>query len=314
MILILGAGGFLGFSFSSYLSENGQQFYTISRSFQWDKLPGETRFVCSVSSFSDFSGICDNLTTVIYMAGATDLADAESRSALDLSDHVSQMESFFTRLRSLSVQRCRFIFFSSAGTVYGDSDGTPSCESDLLMPKSAYGRRNALLEHLFLMSVRSLGARPLVLRVSNPFGPFQFRFRRKGLIQSLISSSFSNESIVLRGSGRQVRDYIYVDDLVSSIYSLIALENWPFQILNVGSGYGFSANEIVEILNCNGLSPVVTRSVESSEYDVDCSVVDNTALCSVLRLQSEGLYPLSLPKINSLIRSMTFEGMGKFST
>ena len=312
MILILGAGGFLGFSFSSYLSEKGKQFYTISRSFQWDKLPGETRFVCSVSSFSDFSGICDNLTTVIYMAGATDLADAESRSALDLSDHVSQMESFFTRLRSLSVQRCRFIFFSSAGTVYGDSDGTPSCESDLLMPKSAYGRRNALLEHLFLMSVRLLGAQALVLRVSNPFGPFQFRFRRKGLIQSLISSSFSHKSIVLRGSGRQVRDYIYVDDLVSSVYRLIALENWPFQILNVGSGYGFSANEIVEILNSNGLCPVITHSVESSEFDVDCSVVDNAALCCALHLQSEGLYPLSPSKINSLIRGMTCEKTGKF--
>ena len=309
MILILGAGGFLGFSFASYLSEKGLKFYTVSRSFQWDTFPGETRFVCPVSSFSDFTGICDSLTTIIYMAGATDLADAESQSALDLGHHVSQMESFFTRLRSLSVRRFRFIFVSSAGTVYGDSDGFPSCESDLLMPKSAYGRRNALLEQLFLMSVRLLGAQPLVLRVSNPFGPFQFRFRRKGLVQSLISSSFSHKPIVLRGFGHQVRDYIYVDDLVSSVYSLIAMKNWPFKILNIGSGYSFSANEIVEILNNNGLSPVVSCSAESSEFDVDCSVVDNSALRSALGIQREKLYPLSRHKINSLIRSMSSEGM-----
>ena len=308
MILILGAGGFLGFSFASYLSAKGLQFYTISRSFQWSKFPGERRFVCTVSSFTDLSGICGNLTTIVYMAGATDLSEAESRSALDMGDHVYQMESLFTRLRSLSVRHCRFIFVSSAGTVYGESDGAPSSESDLLNPKSAYGRRNALLEQLFLMSVRLLGAHPLVVRVSNPFGPYQFRFRRKGLIQSLISSSFSQEPIVLRGAGLQVRDYIYIDDLVSSLYGLMVMENWPFKVLNVGSGYGFSANDIVEILHSNGIDSVVSHSVESSEFDVNCSMIDNSALCSTLDIRVEKFYPFSRSKIISLVRSMTFEG------
>ena len=179
-------------------------------------------------------------------------------------------------------------------------DGSPSAESDSLMPKTAYGRRNALLEESFSLSTRLLGAQSLVLRVSNPFGPFQFRFRRRGLVQSLIHGSFTQQPIVLRGSGQQVRDYIYVGDLVSSLYGLICLENWPFKVLNIASGYSFSANEIVEVLKVGGFSPVVTLSSDSSKYDVNRSEVDNSRLCSALNIRPQSLYPFTDTKLWSL--------------
>lgn len=300
MILILGAGGFLGFSFASYLSQKGLYFHTLSRSFQWDELFGEKRFVCDVSSCDQFSELLDQVTTIVYMAGSTDLAHAEGHSASDLADHIFQMDSFFAYVRSRKKSDFRFIFVSSAGTVYGEADGSPSSESDLLMPKSAYGRRNALLEELFSLSTRLLGAQSLVLRASNPFGPFQFRFRRRGLVQSLIHGSVTQQPIVLRGSGKQVRDYIYVGDLVSSLYGLICIENWPFMVLNVASGYSFSANKIVEVLEVGGFSPVATLSSDSSEFDVSRSEIDNSRLCSVLNILPRSLYPFTDAKLCSL--------------
>ena len=300
MILILGAGGFLGFSFASHLSNVGLHFRTLSRTFQWDELPGEHRFRCDVFSCDHATTLLDQVTTIVYMAGSTDLARAEADSASDLAEHVFQMDSFFAFMRSVGKCDFRFLFVSSSGTVYGDSSGSSSVESDRLSPKSAYGRRNVFLEELFSTSVRLLGAQSLILRVSNPFGPSQYRFRRKGLVQSLIHSSLTQQPMQLRGMGKQVRDYIYVDDLVSVILKLTSFDRWPFGILNVASGYSFSANEIVEILRGAGFSPVVNLSSESSAFDVDCSQVDNSRLCSALNIDHQLLYPFTDSKLSSL--------------
>ena len=120
------------------------------------------------------------------------------------------------------------------------------------------------------------------------------------MVQSLIQGSFTQHPIVLRGSGQQVRDYIYVGDLVSSLYNLVCMDNWPFKVLNVASGYSFSANEIVEVLKGAGFFPVVTLSSDSSEFDVSCSEVDNSRLCSVLNIHPQSLYPFTDTKLRSL--------------
>ena len=86
-------------------------------------------------------------------------------------------------------------------------------ENSLLKPKSAYGHRNVALEAAVSDWAERNQESVSIFRISNPFGPGQFRFRRRGFVQALVDSASSGQKILIRGNGFQERDYIFSADL-----------------------------------------------------------------------------------------------------
>lgn len=291
MIIILGAGGFLGYSLASELNKLNHSFATVSRSFQWKPFRGEQRFCCPISSVDLYSHCISEDTTVIYMAGSTNLAYAEANEKSDLQSHKDQMNLFFSGLQRCNGNPSRFVFFSSAGTVYGDAQkGIKACENDSLSPKSAYGRRNQALESFFCEQAHVLNKKAHVFRISNPFGPLQFLFRRKGLIQFLILSSFTDHVITLRANGLQLRDYMCSRQLSAAVIDSLASSDVP-EFLNFSSGFSFTALDIVDILRKNGLSPKIQITSDCLSYEVQDSIVSSELLCKHLGLNPDSFYP-----------------------
>ena len=290
MIVVVGAGGFLGYSLSNYFSSKEINFASVSRSFQWTPILYEQRFISSASDIGDFlCSMPDNLQ-ILYMAGSPNLGLAEQDPLQDLFDHQNELNAFLKDISALQHKCKRFIFASSAGTVYGDSNGITKKETSELFPKSAYGKRNIELEGLVLdWSIRT-GIPSSVLRISNPFGPGQFRFRRRGLIQSLIDSSFSGQKILIRGNGNQVRDYIYSTDLSGVILDLLKLEDIP-NIVNISSGFSYSARQIIHILNNYSFSPCFEYIDSHEPYDVYDSLVSSDLLRTLLCKSEHELMP-----------------------
>ena len=300
MFIILGAGGFLGYSLACELNRLHQAYATVSRSFQWEPFASEQRFLSPVSSVDTYSQCIADDSIVIYMAGSTDLVYAEANEVSDLEKHKDQMRSFFSAFHESSCIPSRFIFFSSAGTVYGDANGIPADENQLLQPKSAYGRRNVVLEGLFCDLVHSLDKHPYIFRISNPFGPSQFLFRRKGLIQSLITSSLTNSIVTLRANGLQSRDYICSGQLSRAVVEAATLSDMP-QFLNFSSGFSFSAVDIVQLLETIGVSPKIQLSSGSLHYEVQDSLVSCARLCSCLSLRNDHFYPFFEERLEEMI-------------
>ena len=296
MIVIIGAGGFLGYSLSHHISARKINFATISRSFQWPHLLCEQRYVAPASKVGDFIfSLPDNLQ-ILYMAGSPNLVLAEQEPQQDLCNHQNELNSFLNHIFDHHHKCKRFIFVSSAGTVYGDSNGLTKTETSDLFPKSAYGKRNIELEGLVLDWSLRTGIPCAILRISNPFGPGQYRFRRRGLIQSLIDSSFSGQKILIRGNGDQVRDYIYSTDLSSVILDLLELENIP-NIINVASGFSYSARQIIQVLNKHSIFPCFEYIESSESYDVCDSLVSSQLLRTLLCKNEHDLLPFRLNNV-----------------
>ena len=303
MILLLGAGGYLGNLLATSLSKfTANLVVTVSRSYQWEKISSETRICASVSDFKAYSCHINLDTTIIYLAGATDLKIAQEHSSNDLSFHISEMESFFSQLEKSKVQCKAILFLSSAGAIYGDSYGVPKAEFVQPFPKSAYGKRNVLLETLFMLSCKVQNQKNSILRISNPFGPGQQFFRRKGLINLLIESHYTKQEVTLRGNGLQRRDYLFADDFNLIFDRLVNSGSYP-DILNVCSGYSFSAIEIVSILNANNIFPNVRYSSQQFSYEVLDSILSNYQLCESCGLKAENLNPFLDHKMHQLIES-----------
>ena len=93
-----------------------------------------------------------------------------------------------------------------------------------------------------------------IVRPSNVYGPFDnFDPETAHVIPSLIHKSFSldGEKLIVAGDGSAIRDFIFIDDLVDGIFSVLekGKTNYPY---NLGSGIGSSIKEVVNsIIECS---------------------------------------------------------------
>ena len=298
--LIIGAGGFLGYSLASYFQLNKINFSTISRSFQWSQMSFETRYICNASMIKDIFDFLGDDITILYMAGSPNLLLAEHDPFGNITHHLDEFSSFVKGIIDARFNSKRIIFFSSAGTVYGDSCGIPKTEKDILSPKSYYGTRNVMLETLVLTSSISHDIISSIFRVSNPFGPGQSQFKRRGLIQVLIDSSVSGETVFIRGNGNQVRDYIYSTDLARMIGSLLKLKQLP-SIINIASGFSYSAKEVINLLNEASIFPCVEYIDDSKSYEVCDSLISSDYAKQLTGMSDNELEPLTQSKIVKVI-------------
>ena len=288
---MIGAGGYLGSILASAFTNNGEEVITVSTSFQWDKIPNEIRYKCSASMFDLYSAEIKDVTSIIYMAGSTDLRRAELDPASDIVTHITQLRSFLASLFSAKIKSLeKILFFSSAGAIYGESYlcSTPKQEDSPLAPLSIYGKRNVLLEDVFSHYAKKLNCQYCSVRISNPFGITQNNFRRKGLIHVLLSSAKDQFKVNLRGNGLQKRDYIFSEDFCRIMSELIKLPVLPHQ-LNVCSGSSFSAMDIVSMMNHLNAYPNICISPDQPSYEVIESNLANSLMLSLIEKKVSSL-------------------------
>ena len=145
-------------------------------------------------------------------------------------------------------KKIRFVFFSSGGTVYGNkNDVLPFKETDDMNPISYYGWSKQMMENSIQFMNRTVGLDYLVVRPSNSFGHGQDIYGKQGLVAVAIGKLLKNETIEVWGDGSAVRDYIYVDDLANIFFKLIEGDVYN-KILNIGSGRGYSVNDVLAFL------------------------------------------------------------------
>lgn len=175
-------------------------------------------------------------------------------------------------------QKIRFVFFSSGGTVYGNrSVSLPFKETDAMNPISYYGWSKQMMENSIQFMNRTVGLDYLILRPSNSFGHGQNLYGKQGLVAQAIGKLLKNEEIEVWGDGSAVRDYIYVDDLATIFVKLIE-GNVHHTTLNVGSGQGYSVNDVLASLKMVSGKELKIVYQNPRPVDVSYMVLDTTKL------------------------------------
>jgi UDP-glucose 4-epimerase len=180
--------------------------------------------------------------------------------------------------------KIKLVFFSSGGTVYGNSTNEKFCESDILAPISYYGLSKQIIENNILFEHRTKKMEYLILRPSNPYGPGQSLFANQGLIAVSLGKIINKEPITIWGDGNSVRDYIYIDDLSKIFFNLIdnGIKN---EIVNIGSGEGHSINDIIFLFH-----KIVSENLEVS-YEKSRNVDVSKMVLDIRKLQTISILP-----------------------
>src|SRR3954452_22688063 len=160
----------------------------------------------------------------------------------------------------------------STDEVYGDvPPGVSSTEADALRPSSPYSASKAGGDLQVLAHVRTYGADAAITRGSNTYGPNQ---SPEKLIPLFVTNALDGEPLPLYGDGRQIRDWLHVDDHCAGI-DLVLREGKPGEIYNVGGGEEVENRDLTDrILELTGadeslVKPVADRPGHDRRYSLE---------------------------------------------
>jgi nucleoside-diphosphate-sugar epimerase len=171
----------------------------------------------------------------------------------------------FNVLTAAARARVRRVVFASSREVYGEPISLPVDEDSPLLAINSYGASKAAGEAYCRAFRRELGLPVAVLRLANVYGP-----RDTGRVIPLwVGLATAGRELTVYG-GRQVIDFVWVDDTVEALVRAAALEG-PVQPINIGSGTGTRivdlARRIVRLSEAHGrLDLQPARSMEVTRF------------------------------------------------
>lgn len=172
----------------------------------------------------------------------------------------------------------KFVYFSSGGTIYGNRiEPIPFKENDQKEPISYYGLTKLMIENNILFEHRTRGLKYLIIRPSNPYGHGQALNGKQGIIAVALGKILSGESIEIWGDGTSIRDYIYIDDL-GRIFCQLLENNVINTEVNIGSGKGYSVNDIIAELEAVVSEPVKVEYKPARSADVSTMILSTDRL------------------------------------
>ena len=243
--LILGGSGFIGFRLSSALSIDSRVVVgDIVNNFEGIENKNLRFEYIDFVHTNDFSPFLEGIDTVIHLVSTLLPCDGTENLANDIQDNVIQTVKLFEGMKKAGVKR--ILFVSSGGTVYGEGDEFPLKESSGKKPTSKYGFVKLMTEELIRLFGLYNHIDFSIARLSNPYGFCRTFNRKQGLIPIIIEKVLTEKEIEIWGDGENVRDYIYIDDAIECVVSI--LKNEINGIFNVGTGIGTSINQIIEII------------------------------------------------------------------
>lgn len=270
--LVLG-GGFIGTHLCRKLIRLGAQVRGFGRQPSYPKALRGIHW--TTAEFSDRAALARAIKgseIVFHVLGSATPSASNSDPVSDL-ENCTMASLHMLELCRLSAVR-KVVFVSSGGTVYGVPRAVPIPETAATEPICAYGISKLAVEKYLYLYQRLYGLDYTVLRVANPFGPYQRPDRRQGVISAALDRMLNDEPAEIWGDGRVVRDFIYIEDVVNALVSVVGYSG-SHRVFNVGSGIGRSILEVVaDIGTITGTPRLVPFHKAAQAADVPVNVLD----------------------------------------
>lgn len=140
----------------------------------------------------------------------------------------------------------RVVFASSGGAIYGEQQGYPATEEHPTRPESPYGVSKLSGEHYLGYYHKAYGIQYAALRYANVYGPRQDPFGEAGVVAIFTQKMLTGQTPIIYGTGKQTRDYTYVEDAVEAHMAVMGLPG--SDSYNVGTGIETSVNQLFRLI------------------------------------------------------------------
>lgn len=176
-----------------------------------------------------------------HHAAQIDVRKSGQNPALDAGINILGTINLLKAAVAVGVKK--FIFASSGGVMYGEcSRENPPTEQVLAAPISPYGLSKLCGEKYIYYFAANYPINFLIFRYGNVYGPRQDPHGEAGVVAIFVGQMLKNKPVRIYGNGKQLRDYVYVGDVVRA--NLLALSRGKNEVVNIGSGQPHSVRDI----------------------------------------------------------------------
>jgi len=265
-VLITGGLGFIGSNLAirlleygaiitvldSMIPEHGGNYFNIE--------PVESEINVNIADMRDPNSLrilIKDKDFIFHLAGQVSHGDSMRDPELDLGVNCVATINLVEACREHN-PNVRLIY-TSTRQVYGIPKSLPVTEKHPVLPIDVNGINKLAAEYYHLLYDRTYNIRSVILRLTNTYGPRQqIRSNRQGFIGIFIRQALKREKIQVFGTGKQLRDFNYVDDVADALIRAAAEEKCYGNIYNLGAPKHYS---ILDVLN-------VLDSICGVEYDI----------------------------------------------
>ena len=285
-VLVTGGAGFIGSNFIRYVLAKHSDWEVVN----FDKLTyagnlenlediaNDPRYsfvkgdICDQRSVEETVARLDASGMVVNFAAETHV----DRSILSAGSFVqTDVYGTFVLLEAMKKFKISRYLHVSTDEVYGSIEKGSFTEESPLHPNSPYAASKAGGDLLVRAYHETYGLPVIITRSSNNYGPFHYPEK---IIPLFITNALEGKKLPLYGDGKNVRDWLYVEDNCEAI-DLVLQKGQPGEVYNIGGGNERQNIEITKfILKEMGLSedfiePVKDRPGHDRRYSIDCSKV-----------------------------------------
>lgn len=283
-VLITGGLGFIGLNLTTALRAMKADLRVLNRSWPPDPersqpiLEGVTFFKGDIRDAVLVEEAIAGCELIFHLAGKSGPAASNASPLEDLDINAKGVLTLLEACRHANPMPK--IVFPSSRLVYSPSLPIPVAETSPTVPLSIYGIHKLIAERYLLLYQRLYGLPSTILRVTNPYGPFQRREQHSyGIVNWFIHQAMNGRPLTIYGDGSQQRDYVHIDDLVQALLVAGLNDEANGQIFNVGSGSGISFLKMAELIVASvargGLQyvdwPADAARVETGDFVADTS-------------------------------------------
>lgn len=248
-ILVTGGAGFIGSHLCDRLLADGHAVTVLDDLSSGSVANLDPEVDLRVGSIHDPDAVARatrEIDACFHLAAISSVA----RSCLNWQEvHQINLGGSVLVLEALKRARVPLVFASSAA-VYGDQPDLPLAEHLPFCPLSPYGADKAALELHALAGARCFGLGSIGLRFFNVYGPRQDpRSPYSGVISLFAERIASAQSLTVHGDGEQVRDFIYVADVIEALLAaMAAVRAGECRVFNVCTGRPTSVMALAQAL------------------------------------------------------------------
>jgi UDP-glucose 4-epimerase len=168
------------------------------------------------------------------------------------------------------------VILASSAAVYGCSTVQNLKETTPTNPVTPYGASKLCAETYTNLYHKIYGLPSVIVRLFNVYGPKQRKYFMYDMLTKLRKNS---HRVTLAGTGNEVRDFVYVEDVANSLIYLSALEQANGQTFNMGTGTGISIRETASLISqILELNPTLSFTGTSWKGNIERLVADNSKL------------------------------------
>lgn len=237
-ILVTGASGFIGSHMAKSLADDGHEVVGCIRTGYG--FAGTESQVVDLLDYGAVQGLLSSVRpdAVVHCAGCANVGKSVEDPVGDYQGNVTATQNLLFSLNGLGFASTRVLFLSSAG-VYGNPAALPITEETDLAPLSPYALHKGMSEFACRFMANNHGMDVRVARIFSAYGPGL----RKQLFWDMFKKARTLGRLPMWGTGRETRDYIYIDDLVTALKLVLFDEGSVSTVFNVANGIEVSIAE-----------------------------------------------------------------------